>query len=228
MAIKKLLFILIISMAILSACSGETTEEKIHNHLEEAVSLEEGFESQQSEITKLEKEEQKLYSQIIDLGMDDFDKIKELSSQAIEIIDERAEKIAKEKESIDASQEEFNKTQDLIENLEDPDVKDKAEKMDEIMDNRYEAYNTLHTAYTKSLELEKELYTMLQSEELEQEELTAQIDTINESYQHVLEANEQFNENTVEYNALKEEFYKLAEIDVTYEENPSADSSEGK
>ncbi|UJL47800.1 YkyA family protein [Virgibacillus sp. NKC19-16] len=226
--LKKSIIILSISLStILAGCSGESTEQQIHNHLEEAVSLEEGFEQQQEEITELEKQEQELYSQLIDLGTDEFDQIQEISQQAIDIVDQRSEKIELEKESIDASQEEFNQVSDLIEDLEEEETKAKAEEMYNVMDNRYTAYDDLYTAYTESLELERELYTMLQQEDLEQETLTDHINTINESYQQVLEANEQFNEYTVEYNALKQEFYELAGIDVEYEENPAGDEDEG-
>ena len=229
MPLKKPLFMLVIGLIILlSACSGESTEEKIHNHLEEAVALEQDFEDVQSEITKLEKQEQELYSQIIDLGMDEFDKIKELSDEAIGVIDERAEKITAEKESIEASQEEFNQTKDLIENLEDGDLKNKALSMYDVMEKRYKAYDTLNGAYSESLKLEKELYAMLKKEDLQQEELTGQINKINESYEQVLNANDQFNEATVEYNALKKEFYEQAGIEVTYEENPSSGNTEEK
>lgn len=229
MSSKKILSLLLIGFfTVLSACSGESTQEKIHNHLEEAVALEQDFEDIQSEITELEKQEQELYSQIIALGMDDFDKIKKLSDEAVGVIDERADKISKEKDSIEASQEEFNKIQDLIENLEDEDLKSKAQSMYEVMEGRYQAYNTLNSAYSESLNLERELYTMLQHEDLQQEDLTDQIDKINESYEQVLKANDQFNEATVEYNALKKEFYEQAGIDVTYEENPSASDTEEK
>lgn len=225
MSLKKPLFIIFISLlAILSACSGESTKEQIHNHLEEAVSAEAGFEKQQGEITELEKQEQKLYSQIIDLGMDKFDKIKELSQQAIKVIDQRSENIKLEKESIDASKEAFNKIEKPIEGLEEAALKDKAEKMYKMMNDRYKAYDDLYKAYTKSLELEKELYTMLQKEALEQEELTDQITSINSSYEKVFDANDQFNKATVAYNDLKKEFYKIADINVTYEENPSKDN----
>lgn len=220
---RKLILIIFIGLiAILSAC-GQSTKEKIHNHFEEAVSLEEGFEKQQKQITDLEKQEQELYGKIIDLGMEDFDQIQDLSQQAIKVIDQRSENLKLEKESIDASKEAFNKTEKLIGELNEDKVKVKANKLYKVMNDRYSAYDNLHKAYTKSLKLEKEMYTMLQKEEIEQEELTDQITSINESYELVLDANDQFNEDTNDYNELKKEFYKIAEINVSYEGNPKKD-----
>lgn len=210
-------FAIILIIVLLSACSGETTEVQIHNHLEEAVHLEAGFESQQENITDLEMQEQEIYSQIIDIGMDEFDQIVELAKKATGIIDERSEEIELEKESIDASREEFNKVRTLIDELEEGEVKQEANKMYDMMENRYKSYDKLHEAYVQSLAQEKELYSMLQKEDLEQEELTEQINRINESYQKILDENKKFNEYTTEYNTMKKEFYTLADINVTYE-----------
>lgn len=229
MSFKKiLLFLSISAIAVLSACSGSSASEKIYDHLEEAVALEDGFEKQQDPIVALEKKEQDLYAQIIDLGMDDFDEIKDLSKQAIKSIDKRADKVEAEKESIEASKEEFEKTEDLMDDLDDEKAKETATEMYDVMMKRYKAYNTLNEAYTKSLKLEKELYTMLQKEDVEQEALTDHITKINDSYQAVLEANKQFNTYTTKYNELKKEFYKAADIEVEYEDDTSADKKETK
>ncbi|GAA0446971.1 MAG: YkyA family protein [Bacillota bacterium] len=222
---KSAIFAGIILLLVISACSSKSTEEKIQGHLEEAVSLEQGFEEQQSKITDLEKEEQQLYSKIVNLGMDEMDKIKKYSKQAIETIDQRAKEIAKEKESIEAASNEFSEIEELITDLEADKVKKKAENMNEVMEKRYETYSKLNKAYQESLKLEKEMYTMLQKEDLEQKTLTEQINKINDSYEKVIDLNKAFNDNTVKYNNLKKEFYSLAGMEVSYEENPTGDKS---
>lgn len=216
---KKIVILLFIAViSLLSSCSGASTSEKIYNHLEKAVTLEETFEKQQKEIVKLEKKEQELYSQIIDLSMDEFDKIKSISQEAIDTIDKRKELISLEKESIDASKEEFMEVKDLIGELEEEKAQEKANKMYDVMMNRFDAYDKLNQAYTQSLKLEKELYTMLQKEDLKQETLTEHIEKINESYKKVLEFNENFNGYTEKYNQIKKEFYEAANIKVKYED----------
>lgn len=189
----------------------------MYDHLEEAVSLENAFEEQQDDIVKLEKKEQELYSQIVDLSMEEFDKIKSIAGEAIGVIEKREDKIELEKDSIDASKEEFSKVKDLIGDLEDKKAKDKANKMYDIMMKRYDGYDKLNDAYTQSLKLEKELYTMLQKEDLKQETLTEHIKKINASYKKVLDANEQFNTLTEKYNKQKKEFYDVAKIEVKYD-----------
>ncbi|RLL45519.1 hypothetical protein D8M04_10025 [Oceanobacillus piezotolerans] len=211
-------------ITILFACNGVSTEEEIHNHLEKAVSLESDFVDKQNEITQLEVREQEIYSEIINLDMEEYKEITELSEEAITIIEERASLIEVEKESIDASQEEFNKIEELISKLDNEALKKKAHSMYDTMQNRYQSYTSLHEAYNESLKLEKELYNMLQTENLEQEELTNHIHKTNESYQSVLEANDNFNQYTVKYNELKKEFYELADLNVTFKEDDAANA----
>lgn len=228
MPIKKLAVIIAIGLiAILTACGGASTQEKIYNHLEEAIALETDFEKHQNEITELEKKEQEIYGTIIDLGSDEFDEIKNASQQAIEMIEERSEKMKAEKESIHNSQDEFEKTDKLIDKLEDEKAQNKGREMYDVMMNRYKTYDTLYESYTKSLQLDKELYTMLQKEDVEQEDLTTHITKVNESIEKVLEANEKFNKDTTAYNDLKKEFYNVADIDVKYED-AQGDSKESK
>lgn len=205
-------------LIILTACNNESASEKIYTHLEEAVQLEKEFEDQQDLITDLEVKEQEIYSEIIDLGMEEYNQIVELADEAIEIIHERKTLIEKEKNSIEASQEEFRKIEPLLEEYEDGKTKDKGKEMFEVMINRYTSYEKLNKEYINSLEKEEKLYELLKDEDLEQDQLTNQINKINDSYQQVLKANDAFNSYTVQYNDLKREFYELAEIEVNYKE----------
>lgn len=213
------LYIVVGAIIILSGCNGPSTQEKIYEHLEESVHLEDEFEELQDQIVVLEQKEQEIYNQISELGQDDFEEIKNLSEEAIESIEERSSLIALEKESIDASQKEFEKVKDLIDELEEQAMKDKAEEMYNVMMDRYDAYDSLHVAYAETLKQEEQLYSLFQNEELVHDELSEQITTINDSYEKFLEENEKFNTNTVAYNDLKEEFYNVANLDVEFEED---------
>ncbi|WP_404459125.1 YkyA family protein [Oceanobacillus kapialis] len=229
MSFKKASILFVLGLfAFISACSSESTEEKIHGHLEEAVAQEKGFEEQQSKITELEQKEQELYSQIIELGTDEMKKITELSQQAIDAVTQREESLKAEKESLDAAKEEFQKTEDLIAEIEDEQLKETAESMYSTMSDRFSAYDELYQAYETSIQQEKELYEMFQQEDTEQEALTEHINTINESYQQVLDANETFNTNTTAYNELKKEYYSQAGIEVQYEDAGSKGNQEGE
>ncbi|WP_077704478.1 YkyA family protein [Virgibacillus dokdonensis] len=219
MSLKKFAIVALgfMLLFILASCSNGTPEEQIQNHLEEAVTLEEGFEEQQSKITDLEKKEQELYNQIMDLGKDEMDEIKKLAKQAIETVDKRKEAIKKEEESIEQAKEEFTKTKEVVEDLEAKEAKDTAKKMVETMQDRYKVYDNLNKAYKDALKLEKEMYELLSKEDLKQETLTEIIDAINNAYEKVIASNDTFNKHTKEYNEMKRDFYEQVGMDVTYE-----------
>jgi len=216
---KTIIFFNLFILIVLSACNHTTAEEEIYTYLEEAVRIESEFIAQQNKITNLEAEEQKIYNQIIDLGTDNkIDEVKKLAKEAIDNINKRSELIDMEKENMESSKEVFQKTEDYIEKIKDQDARKVAEKLYNKMEKRYSSYNELNKTYIVSLELETELYEMLQKQDLKQEDLTKQINKINKGYEKVLDANEKFNTYTIKYNELKREFYTLANIDVTYEE----------
>ncbi len=230
MRFTKVVSLLAATIFILSACSGQSAQEKIYEHLEKAVSLEDEFRKQQEPLKKLEEQEQELYNQIIDLSMDEFDQIKKLSKEAAALVEEREEKLKLEKESIDAAKEEFDKIKPLIEDLDEEQAEAKkiAEQLVDTMNKRYNAYQDLYEAYQKALDLDKELYEMLQQKDLTQEELQQQVKSINESYSAVIEANEQFNTYTKEYNELKKQFYEAVGLDVSYEDSAESESKDNK
>src|SRR5699024_5245187 len=130
------------------SCGSETTEEQIHQYLEEAVELEEDFLAYEEEIASLEQEEQDIYETITDL--DDFSRIKELSKEALDIIQERSDKLNQERDSIEASEEAFQKSKPLIADLDEKNVRKKAIEMYDVMNERYEAYAHLYELYKDS------------------------------------------------------------------------------
>ncbi|GEN55472.1 YkyA family protein [Halobacillus faecis] len=227
MRVHKLVVLLAVA-AFLSACTGQSAEEQIYEHLEKAVTLEDAFREQQQPMVDLETEEQQLYEEIINLNMDQFDEIQEKSKQAASIVEERREKLELEKESIDAAKEEFDKIEPLIEDLEEEntDAKEKAEQLVETMNARYDSYQNLYGAYDEALTMDAKLYEMMQNEDLTEEQLQEQIDKINQKYNEVIEHNETFNKHTEEYNTLKKELYEAMELDVTYEEQSESSASE--
>lgn len=210
-----LLFLSIISLLFLAACNS-STEEKIYEHLEKAVNAENEFMDEESSIADLETKEQEIYGKVIELSMEDFDKIKKLSKQAAENIDKRKELIELEKESFDNSKDEFSKSKDLIEKLSEDDVKKQGKKMYSTMNDRYEAYSNVYGSYNKVLENEQELYKLFQDKDTEQEAVSDQLNKLNDSYEAVIKVNDLFNEKTKEYNKLKKKFYEKAELNVEY------------
>ncbi|MFD1415441.1 YkyA family protein [Oceanobacillus jeddahense] len=227
MSKKGYLFAIIISsLFLIAACSSKSSEEQIHDHLEEAIQQEEGYETLQQEIEELEQQEQEIFSQIVDLDMDHFDEIQELSQEAISVVEEKKEKLGEERESIESSEEEFAQVESIISDLEDENVQQDAENMFDIMTERYTTYYDLNDTYQTSVDQEKELYEMLQLEELEQDEVTSHLESLNENYEAIISLNTAFNELTADYNEAKRAFYEASDLNVNYEDEPDAETEE--
>lgn len=211
---KAIILLLILMSFVMSGCINKEPEQKMYDALEKVVAAEQVFKEQQDPLVQIEQQEKKIYDEIISLSMKEFDKIKELSNEAIDLVEQRKEHMEKERESIEQSKQEFEKTEDIINSFDDSTLKKTAENLYGIMIERYDVHDELYTNYMASIELDKELYELFKQEDVTIEQLEAQIAKINDSYEKVLNDNEQFNVKTEEYNEAKLNFYKEAGIDV--------------
>jgi len=212
--------VMLITIFVLSGCfNQQTPEEEIYDVLERAVELEKDFENQQNPLLDLENEEKELYNQIISLGLKEYDKIVQLSKQAIEIVDKRKDLMEKENESIRSAKKEFEKVKPILEKIEDENNKKLGEKLYETMMDRYDAHEKLYDKYMEGLTYDRELYEMFQNKDLSMKDLQSQIEKINQTYEEVIKANQVFNDTTNQYNQDKMEFYKNANLDVEIENN---------
>ncbi|MFS0637167.1 YkyA family protein [Mesobacillus foraminis] len=218
---KKSLVFIILALTVLSAgcMDRKTPAEEMFDKLEKVVEIEQTFEEQQEPLVKLEKEEKELYAQLIELNMDEYEKIVNLSDQAISIADKRKEHIDKEKDSIEESKKEFSGVSDIIEKIDDPELKRQAEELQSLMIERYDIHSDLYNYYSTGLSQDKELYALLKNKDLTIEELEDQVNKVNSSYKKVLDSNQKFNEKTDQYNEAKLEFYRAAGLNVKTQDN---------
>lgn len=108
---KRLLTIISIMVLgiTLAACnSSDQTKEEIYNHLEEAVKKEKDFHEAQKDLVEVEKEESKLYEQMIEINMEEIDQVKDKAEKAKKLSQDRKEIMENEMESIKAGKEEFD------------------------------------------------------------------------------------------------------------------------
>lgn len=205
---------------VLAGCSsGSSTEEKVFDVLEETYALEQPYVEQQAKIATLEQEEKEIFDEITALSSDQMEEIQALAQQAIVGIENREELIAVERESMTDSQEEFEKIHSLIDELEEEQAKETAKQVVETMNNRFNEYDALHTAYVAVLQMEKELYALFENEDTEKAQVTDTIIELNEKYEEIMALNQTFNEYTATYNEQKKTFYDTAELNVTFEES---------
>ncbi|ENH97216.1 hypothetical protein J416_07242 [Gracilibacillus halophilus YIM-C55.5] len=207
------ILVTMITMLLLIGCNQESTVEKMYDHLETAVELEQPFAEKQDTFSELEERDQEIYNELIQLSADELDKIESLTGEALNNIEERKKILADEKESMKSAEEEFLKAKKLVSDLDDP-LQETANEMITTMEERYQTYYELNDAYMVSLEEEKALYELFQKEDLTEEELSNLINTVNQQYETLMELNDTFNELTNTYNDQKANFYQEADLNI--------------
>ncbi len=201
-------------VVIIVGCTKTNPAEEIYFHLEKAVSLETTFQEQQEPLAKIENEEYELYEQILSLS--DMKEIKSLANQAKEKAMKRKSMIGKEKESINKAYEEFINISPIIEMIDDVKLKKVANEMVVVMDHRFQAYINLNKEYQNAINLDLELYKLIQQTDLTIDELEAQHEKVNASYEKIKTYKDEFNQYTTDYNDKKRNFYQIAKLDVVY------------
>lgn len=200
----------------IAGCSSH--EKNVYQILETTVVIEADFEQQQQPMNELEVQEKKIFDQIMEIGLKEHDEVKKLADEAINNLEQRKELLDKEKESLQKSEEEFKKAHEEIEQIRKEEVKEVAQELEQLMNDRFAAYYKMYDAYVKGLEEDKRIYEMLKNENVDMTELEKQIAASNEAYQLVQEYNILFNEITEKFNNKKIEFYEAAGFQIVDEE----------
>ncbi|MGC3790358.1 YkyA family protein [Priestia aryabhattai] len=209
----------IAAMSLAGCAEGSSPELEVYNGLEKVVAQEKQFADQQKPLADLEQQENAIYDQIIELGIKDKKKIKNKAQKAQQLLDERENKLQKEEKSISASQKQFEATEPKIQKLEDGKAKKEALELSSLMKKRYKAYQSLHDAYLHSIELDRQLYTLFEKDNVKLENLETQIASINVTYKEVEKKKETFNTLTADYNKAKEDFYNKTKLKVKNSED---------
>jgi Putative cell-wall binding lipoprotein len=194
--------------------NGQTPAEEIFEKLEEVVQIEKTFEEQQQPLVELEKKEKELYQSIIELNMQEYDEVVRLADEAIAITEKRKEHIDKERESMQESKAAFETVPDIINEIDESDLKEQATELYDLMQDRYNIHEELYNAYSEGLVNDTKLYNLLKDEELTIDQLGEQINIVNAAYEKVIDSNNRFNEVTEQYNQKKLDFYEAAGLEI--------------
>lgn len=215
---NRYLLTIIAIIFILTGCMNKQSPvDQMYDVLETVVTKEKVFEKQQEPLAALEKGEKDIYDKILSLGMKEQDQIVKLADEAISSTAKRQEHMDKETESLKESKTEFLKVKDIKSQLEDADVKKLADELYETMMQRYNAHDVLYKNYTEAIKNDKKLYEMFKNKDLGFGDLESQVKTLNESYQKVFAANDNFNKLTEQYNEKKLTFYKKSGLKIENE-----------
>lgn len=189
----------------LSACTGASTEEQLNGILEATFEEEAEYREVQSELQSREQHEQEIFESIMALTKEQQAEVEEKSQEAIASADERLELLETERESMQSAAEQFKEIGQLIEETEDESLKSDLQALKEQMDERFMRHSEFTDQYEALIGHQKELYAMVAKEEMDLSTLQDKTDEVNEQNDSVQEAVTAFNEETEQFNELKNE-----------------------
>ncbi|MGG5805766.1 MULTISPECIES: YkyA family protein [Bacillus cereus group] len=214
MIYRKLALITALSVTLLSGCLGQKPEANLYVAFENAAKQEKTMYEDTKKLAELEKQGQELYTQITLEGKENNQVVKEKLDQAVTNINDREKVLEKEKATLENAQNEVKSVDKYIKKLEDKKLQEQAEKVQDMYKNRAKSFKKLHDDYKNSLQLEQELYKMLQAKDEKLKSIEEKVKTVNQSYEQIHSDQDSFNTYTKEYNQNKLAFYKQANINI--------------
>lgn len=198
---------------ILTGCSvGESVEKQLSDVLSGMYTAEQEYRDVQAEVSKLEKSEQELFTNVMKLTQGDKEELEVKVSELNALLDERVSYIDEE----EASMKKANKFAESLDEIiieADDDNYSKISELKKAVSERYELHSTFIAEYKKLVDFQKNLYAMLIDEATELPKLKDKVEEVNAQNQAVQLAINAFNESTGIVNGLKDDLFTSLEED---------------
>lgn len=194
-------FVLAVTL-VLSGCNSDSTIEKqLSITMTEMNNVEKEYRDAQGELTELEKLEQELFNETMELTQKQLDELKIKVTELEELLGQRLAHIEGEEKSISKARKSAAKLDAIIEQA-DTNAKKSIEQLKIAVTSRYELHSAFVVEYKKLASLQKELYGMLFFEETELMALKDLVGEVNAQKDVVQLAVTSFNDATVKMNVL--------------------------
>lgn len=196
------------ALFLLGACSGSGMSGDLDAVINDTFDAEEEYRDVQGDLEKREKDEQKLFEEIMALTQEEQDQVAKQAKEALGSADERLELLKTEKESIQSAEEKSAEIDQLIEDADEESVKADLGALQAKMQERFAAHGEFAKAYEQLIGHQKELYKMLKDEKTNLQALQEKAAEVNKQNEQVQVAVTEFNKLTEQVNQLKDETMK--------------------
>jgi len=204
---KGLMGFVFVSSLFLTACTfGDSTESQLTDVLSNVYEEEKGYRDAQTELAKLEKEEQTTFNQVMELTQKDKEQVTILADELEASVSKRVTLIEQESNSMENAENSLSGFEDILKDSKDDESK-VLKELRTALEARYEAHENVSKEYLALTDLQQKLYALLPKEETEQAVLQEQVVLVNEQNEKVQSAIEAFNDSTKEANELKKTVY---------------------
>ncbi len=205
---KKLIGCLLTASLVLSGCSiGTSIEKQLSDVMNTMNKSEKKYITAQEKLTGLEKSEQKLFVETMELTQEQNEELQEKVTALKESLTKRKDSIKNEEAAIKKAEESLKEIDEVIESAEKEEKKE-IERLKESIAERYERHIAFVTEYKKLVNLQDELYGMLLADDTELTTLKDKVDEVNAQNDVVQNSVSEFNLATSKVNEVKDNVFK--------------------
>lgn len=195
-------------LLLLSGCSlGTSTEKQLSDVMTTMNKSETDYKSAQKELTKLEKSEQKLFFDTMELTQEQMTDLQDNVAEMKKSLAKRKELVASEESAISKASKSSAELENVQKQSNEKDKKNIA-NLEKSISKRYENHTAFTLEYRALLKLQEELYEMLNKEESNLTNLKSKVKEVNKQNEVVQLAIAEFNESTVKVNKIKDDVFK--------------------
>lgn len=205
---KRITALILGLVFILSACNNEIDElETFYVKFQETLDVESEISEINDNFNRLENRRGQIQE---DLSTAERSELNEMSESLAENTSERLELINEESSVMEESRTAAEESEELIGDISNEDYRQQAEALIAAADDRYAKHGELMESFKNVLGSEEELFEYLQgAENLSQDDIDDQINTLNEEYDRLTALQEEYSTATDRLNEVKREVYEI-------------------
>ena len=167
---------------------------------------EKGYRNGQADLTELEKSEQKLFNETMELTQEQKDVLKTNVTELEYMLEQRLAHIEGEEKSMNKAKGSVDDFEGIIKEADDT-VKKDLEDLKTAVNRRYELHSAFVSEYKQLATLQKELYAMLVAKTTKLTELRDKVDEVNAKNEKVESTVIAFNDSTEKVNVMKDDIF---------------------
>lgn|SRR5699024_1165069 len=215
MQLLRLAMISLGCVLFLAGCQSDEKEaENIQDKLNEAAVYEEDFQANQESLQAYRDKEQSIYEDIIQGDIQNREAILEQVDEGKKSLKKQNELVIEGQDYMEKAYETSTSIQSNIEQIEDKQEQDQAAELLNVIKERkgeiksyFDLYeDQLHTLYT--------FYEALESDDVPLDDMSQQIDEVNDTNEDMEDHLKSFNQATETYNEEEAAYYNIVEEDV--------------
>ncbi len=210
---KMMIGLIAAGVLTLSGCSmGASIEKQLSDTLIKMNDSEAEYEKNQTTLSDLEKTEQKLFGETMELTKEDVDELSKNVQELTTSTQDRLKHLESEEASMDEAKKYINQLNKTADDAGE-EIKEKILELSTAATERYDLHASFTEQYRKLTSIQQEFYELLEKKDVELATLQSKADEINEQNTVVQSTIEQFNAKTKEVNNLKDALFSSLEAD---------------